>query len=106
VGCLGLPVENLWKTTEPSEIQFYTADAAAREDSLGWARYNHRNVKNCVNNDKSVGRTESGGLPLNVDSLQTVYQRSQLPSLSPRPPPYSFFSPHIPLRFPIGRSVR
>ena len=40
VECLSLPVENLWKTTEPSEIQFYTADAAAGGESLGWARYN------------------------------------------------------------------
>jgi hypothetical protein len=40
VECLGLSVENLWKTTEPSEIQFYTADAVAGRSSLGWARYN------------------------------------------------------------------
>jgi hypothetical protein len=33
-------VENLWKTTKTSEIQFYTADAATEGDSLGWARYN------------------------------------------------------------------
>jgi hypothetical protein len=33
-------VENLWKTTETSEIQFYTAAAAAGENSPGWARYN------------------------------------------------------------------
>jgi hypothetical protein len=63
------PVENLWKTLVTIKLQFYTAATVAREESLIWARYNHRNVKNCVNNDRSVGRTESGGVPLNVDSL-------------------------------------
>ena len=42
-----------------------------------------------------MGRTGSGGLPLNVDSSQTVYQRSQVPSLSPGTTPlFFFFSPH------------
>ena len=57
------PVENLWKTTEPSEIQFYTADAVAGENSLGWARYNHRNVKNYVNNDRKWVERSQGITP-------------------------------------------
>jgi len=67
------PVENLWKTPVTIKLQFYTAATVASGEAQVWARYNHRNVKNCVNNDRSVGRTGSGGVPPNVDSLLTVH---------------------------------
>jgi len=60
----GKPVENLWKTTETGEIQFYTACTRARRDSPIWARYIHRNVKNYVNNDRRWVERSQGDYPL------------------------------------------